>query len=401
MLSVAEALERIVAHAGRQRTVRCSLREALGLVLAEPVASDLDSPPFDKSLMDGFAVRNADMSAGTAELALLGEIAAGMVVDRPLEPGGTYQIMTGAALPPGAEAVVVVEKSHAEGGRIFLEDPGFKPGQNVMRRGEEMKRDQVVLEPGALIGPPEVGLLAAVGRTEPLVHARPTVAVLSTGDEIVPPAQKPGPGQIRNSNESTLLALSARDGMPATSLGIVKDDEAELSERIEEGLKFDLLLLTGGVSAGKRDLVPATLGRHGVQKVLHHVAFKPGKPIWFGIHQGGLVFGLPGNPVSVLVCYELFVRTALRARQGRQQPLPIERPANLAVDFHYPTGRPTYHPARVEVRDGRTLLEPVDWFGSPDLRALSAANALVVLPAGNEPMKAGRPVSYLPLAREC
>ena len=221
------------------------------------------------------------------------------------------------------------------------------------------------------------------------VHRRPTIAVLSTGDEIVPPSETPGPGRIRNSNESTLVALARRAGAEVVSLGIAGDDRAVLDAKIREGLHADVLLLSGGVSAGNRDFVPSVLADCGVRKVFQHVAFKPGKPIWFGEHDGGLVFGLPGNPVSVLVCFELFVRTALRARQGAGDPMPKEFPARAAEAVPSPIQRRTYHPASVTFETGAATLRLVDWFGSPDLRALSTANALAVLPVAAEPIAAG------------
>ena len=307
--------------------------------------------------------------------------------------------MTGAPLPPGAEAVVMVERSRAAGsGKILLEDPDFSPYQNVMQRGREMQQGETVLSPGHIIGPPEIGLLATVGRTHPKVYRRPRIAVLSTGDEIVPPSHKPGPGQIRNSNESTIMALAQRADCEVGRLGIARDDAEDLSSRVINGLSFDVLVLSGGVSAGKRDLVPGVLARHGVEMVFHGVNLKPGKPVWFGKHADGLVFGLPGNPVSVLVCFELFVRTAVRARQGHPNPLPAEWPAVLKRDFHYPTKRLTYHPAKLSIGQSGFEVEPVDWYGSPDLRALTAADALIICPETSQTHRAGITMKVMRLA---
>lgn len=401
MHSVREALELVAGHAGAQPIERTDLVDCLGLTLAEPIAADLDSPPFTKSLMDGYAVRNADIAGGRATLEVLGTLAAGAVSEREVGPGQALQIMTGAPLPRGAEAVIMVERSRSAGlNRVDLEDPTFQPGQNVMPRGMEMRASETVLEPGHRLGPPEIGLLATVGQVRPLVYRRPTLAILSTGDELVPPDQLPGPGQIRNSNESTLVALAHQAGAAVTTLGIARDNEDELAAKVALGVEHDLLILSGGVSAGQRDLVPGVLARHGVETVFHKVEFKPGKPVWFGRHPGGLVFGLPGNPVSVLVCFELFVRTALRARQGDTAPMPRELSAQLIATHHYPTRRLTYHPARLTWNQRHYEVEPVTWHGSPDLRALIAANALVVFPVTDQPHPAGTLLSVLPLARD-
>lgn len=400
MLSVDEALQKVVQSAGRQPVVRAPLDQATGLVLAEAVVSDLDSPPFTKSLMDGFAVRSVDLAGGEAQLRILGEVTAGKAADRPVEAGSAYQIMTGAPLPPGADSVVMIERAEIHDNTVTLRDPSFRPGQNVMRQGRELQRGQVVLEPGVLLGSPEIGLLATVGCTRPNVYQRPKIALLSTGDEIVPPDRLPNSNQIRNSNGSTLWSLATCCGCEVVDLGIVQDDPNEIRRRVSQGLQCDLLLLTGGVSAGTRDYVPQVLAEAGVRQVFHQVALKPGKPVWFGVHDGGLVFGLPGNPVSVLVCFELFVRTALRARQNFSSPLPAWVQAKLAEDFAYPTRRETFHPAKLSLRADGLWVSPTAWFGSPDLRALTEANALLRCPATDLPRHAaGAAMTLLPLTR--
>ncbi|QDU62910.1 Molybdopterin molybdenumtransferase [Planctomycetes bacterium Pan216] len=400
MLTVDEALKQILSHAGRQPTERAPLADVGGLVLAEEIVSDIDSPPFAKSLMDGYAVRGADLVEGKATLEVIGELAAGRESTLSLGPGTAIQIMTGAPIPTGADAVVMVERSNREGDQVHLDDASFLPNQNIMPRGRELTSGQRVLEPGWLLGGPECGLLATLGRVTPLVHRRPRLAVLATGDEIVPPDQQPASGQIRNSNESTVLALAQRAGVDVASLGIVGDDTRKLEELIREGLQADVLVLTGGVSAGKKDFVPEVLERLGVAKVFHHVALKPGKPVWFGRHADGLVFGLPGNPVSVLVCFELFVRTALRARQSRADALPELVPATLTADWHYPTRRETYHPARMRMTSSAWEVTPLPWFGSPDLCAVTNANGLLVGPVTDQLHPAGSVMSVLPLRRD-
>lgn len=400
MLSVDEALQRVVEHAGVQPIVRVPLSEATGLVLAEPAVADLDSPPFTKALMDGFAVRNEDLAGGKAELRIVGEITAGNRADRPLQPGTAYRIMTGAPMPEGAQAVVMVERSSVRDNRVTLDDQRFRPGQNVMLQGREMTKGQTVLEAGVVIGPAEAGMLATVGCARPRVYRRPRVALLSTGDEIITPDQTPSASQIRNSNGSTLTSLVLASGAEVVDLGIARDDPAVIQRRVTQGLECDFLLLTGGVSAGARDFVPQALADAGVRQVFHKVDLKPGKPVWFGEHDNGLVFGLPGNPVSVLVCFELFVRTALRARQSIAPAIAVQPTARLKADFTYPTDRETFHPAKLYWESEGLWVEPVSWFGSPDLRALTAANALLRCPVsadGKHPR--GSLMTVVPLTR--
>jgi molybdopterin molybdotransferase len=367
---------------------------ALGLVLAADVASDLDMPPYDKALMDGYAVRSADLPGGRGTLRVLEEIAAGHTPRHPVVAGTASRIMTGASLPPGADAVVVVERTHLrEDGGVEVEDEPPAPGQNVLPRGREMRAGEVVLRAGRELRPQDFGLLAAVGAAAALLVPAPRLAVLPTGDELVEPPGVPGPGQIRNSNGPMLLAQAARAGAAPRRLAIARDRPHSLGPLVEEGLREDVLVLSGGVSAGTRDLVPAALHEAGVAAHFHKVAMKPGKPVFFGTRDAAgrrtLVFGLPGNPVSSLVCFELFVRPALRRLGGHADCVPRAVPAALAEDFPHRTDRPTYHPAKLELAPGGWRVRPVPWFGSADLRGLAEANALVLLPAGDHHHRAG------------
>lgn len=366
----------------------------LSQVLAEDVVSDLDSPPFDKAMMDGYALRGADLVDGRGELAVVEEVPAGKVPTRSVGLGEATRIMTGAPIPEGADAVVMVERTRPlADGRVAFEDAAFRPGQNVLRRGLEMTRGERILTPGTLLRPQELGLLASVGHTEVRVIPRPRLAVLTTGDEIVEPEDLPPVGSIRNSNQIMLLAQAQRAGAEAVSLGIARDDRTSLAPRIDQGLEADVLVLSGGVSAGNRDLVPGALETAGVEAVFHKVAMKPGKPLFFGIRPRSegpptLVFGLPGNPVSSLVGFELFVRPALRALMGLASgPFPVA--AALADDFPYRTDRTTYHPAVLTRTPLGWSVRPVPWFGSPDLRGVTPGNALLILPAGHQVHAAG------------
>jgi molybdopterin molybdotransferase len=383
MLDVSAALDVVLRHARPLAAVASA--PAVGRVLAEAVTADRDSPPFTKAAMDGYAVRSADCQSAGMSLRIIDEVAAGDTPTKPVNAGECARIFTGAPVPAGADAVVMVEKTETlDNGRVRIDEAGVKPEQNVVPRGQEMRAGEVVLPAGTFLSPVAVGLLAAVGRSTVKQVSVARVGVLATGNELVEPGTTPGPGQIRNSNGPMIAALSARARATATHLGIVRDDPRDMADRIRKGLSdADVLLLAGGVSAGAADLVPGVLADLGVTTHFHKVRMKPGKPVLFGTTDGSLVFGLPGNPVSAFVCFELFVRPAIRALAGHADPGPRVQSLPLAEKLDASNDRPTYHPARL-TPDRRVT--PLPWFGSADLRALLAADALIVLPAG--------PVSY-------
>lgn len=407
MLSVDEALQQVLERVTPRHAVPFPLDGALGTVLAEDVTSDVDSPPHDKSLVDGYAVVSGDLSDGQAELAVVDEVTAGALPSRPVRSGEATRIMTGAPIPAGADAVVMVEQSEllpGEGplGRVRLTVKAIAPGQNIMRRASSMARGQTVLKAGCVLRAIEIGVLAEVGRTNVNLVLRPLVAVLATGNELVPADVVPAAGQIRNSNGSLLVAAAFSAGAVAADLGIARDEPRALNDKLQRGLEADVLLISGGVSAGKLDLVPGALAAAGVEQVFHKVNLKPGKPLWFGTfsHENSrrhtLVFGLPGNPVSSLVCFELFVRPALARLSGREAVGLSEQQAELAAEYQHRGDRPTYHPARL-VEDGirRATVEPLRWQGSGDLRTLVDANALACFPAGTATYPAGHPIRVL------
>jgi molybdopterin molybdotransferase len=392
MLSVAEAQTIVQEHARPLLPVKTPLNaSAVGVVLAEDVPSDIDMPPFDKALMDGFAIRSEDVVGGQAVLTVIDEVTAGQTPSRAVSQGEGTRIMTGAPIPSGADAVVMVEKTKAlSETQLEIADPSLKPGQNILQRAREMRKGETVLSSGTALRPQEFGLLASVGRTEVLAHPRPEVAVLCTGDELVEASQAPGPGQIRNGNGPMLVAQIQRAGGTPRFHGIARDREDELRQRIGEGLRSDILVLSGGVSAGKLDLVPGVLEKLEVQPLFHKVAMKPGKPVFFGTRGATLVFGLPGNPASSLVCFELFVRPAIRRLMGLRQADPCVAVAALGEDIHYKTDRATYYPTRLEWTPAGWKAWPLPWFGSSDLRGLTRANAFVLFPAGDHHHAAGQ-----------
>jgi molybdopterin molybdotransferase len=397
MLPVADAQKIVLEQARPLPAVSASLDvAALGHVLAEDVTSDLDMPPFTKAMMDGYAVRAADLSAGTGQLTVVDEITAGRAPSRAIGAGQAARIMTGAPLPEGADAVVMVERSRLLDDRqVRIEDAELRPGANVLARGREMRGGEVVLRSGTRLRPQEFGLLATVGRTAARVVPAPRVSILATGDELVESSARPAISQIRNGNGPMLLAQAARAGAIPRSLGIAADRLDVLHARIADGLRDDVLILAGGVSAGKLDLVPQALSELRVRALFHKVRMKPGKPVLFGILPRAdsdgpprLVFGLPGNPVSALVCFELFVRPALRALMALP-PGPRVVQASVIEDFENRTDRPTYRPARLSATGTGWQVQPVPWFGSPDLRGVTDSNAFVVLPEGEHRHRAG------------
>lgn len=389
LLSVAEA-QRIILEAvvPRPAVAQRLGPELLGLATAEDVAADRDSPPFDKALMDGYAVRSADLAGGSAELHVIEEVLAGQVPRHDVDPGQATRIMTGAPLPKGADAVVMIERSTPlDDHRVRLND-AIQPARNVLHQGQEMRAGEVVVPSGTRLRPEVIGLLAAVGKGRIAVHPRPVVACVPTGDEVVEVDKTPGPGQIRNSNGQMLLAQIARAGAEPRGIGIARDEPSHLRQLIEDGLRSDVLVLSGGVSAGKVDLVPRILAECGVDIVLHKVRMKPGKPMLFGRKGDRCVFGLPGNPVSSLVCFELFVRPTIRRLMGLP-PGPFLVQAALAQPFELKTDRPTYFPAMLEESSTGRSVRLVRWLGSADLRGLLAGNAFACFAEGVHTLQAG------------
>ncbi len=370
MLTVEQASEVILKDVPTLRVVDVPLAAAPGHVLAEECASDLDMPPFDKSMMDGYAVRAAD--AGPLEV--VEEVPAGKVPAKEVRAGTCSKIMTGAPLPAGADAVQQVEKTLRDGTRVTLLAP-VKPGQNIARRATDMRAGETVLRAGHRLRSAEVAALAAMGRTRVRVFARPRCAVLATGDELVAPDAKPGPGQIRNSNTSQISAQVRELGLECDDLGIVRDEGAAIRAAIRDGLKRDVLILSGGVSAGDWDLVIPALEAEGVKIAMHQVLIKPGKPFCFAPR----VFGLPGNPVSSFVIFEVFVRPYLGRLMGADTARTrvqarLETPVTSKID------RVQYLPASVRIQGEGYVVRAIPWQGSADLFAVTKANAFVVVP---------------------
>ena len=363
--------------------------DAAGRVLAQEIAADRDYPPFDRSARDGYAVRAADVPG---ELRVTGEVRAGEVFTGAIGPGEAVEIMTGAPLPSGADSIVMVEHTERTGDRVRT-DRSPKPGDNFSPRGVEARRGDVVLSAGRRLGFAEIAALAMVGRECVSVYRQPRVAILPTGDEIVEAGEQPEPFQIRNSNAWSLAVQVRRAGGAPEILPIARDHYESTSSLIERGLGFDLLLLSGGVSVGKYDIVERVLADLGARFFFDRVLIQPGQPLVFGAVGDKFFFGLPGNPASTMVTFEVFARAALERLGGfAETPLPLLR-ARLTREFRHKTGLTRFLPARLSL-DGSTVT-PEPWHGSGDVVALARANAFLVADADREAWAAGDDIRVL------
>ncbi|MGO8790436.1 MAG: gephyrin-like molybdotransferase Glp [Terriglobia bacterium] len=371
------------------------LGEARGRVLAEDVLADRDYPPFHRSIRDGFAVRAEDFAAPPVEMRVRGEIRAGGHFAGEIGAGECVSIMTGAPLPAGADAVVMVEYTEPQGDKVKF-NRGVRRGENVVRQGSEAGIGSRVLPRGRRVGAGELGLLASVGKSQVPVFVRPAVAILPTGDEVVPVERQPEWFQIRNSNTIALSARVAAAGGIPRCLEIAPDRPEALHSLIQEGLGADLLLLTGGVSVGKYDFVEQVLAGLGAEFYFQSVALRPGKPLVFGRVAGKFFFGLPGNPVSTYVTFALFARQAVAALAGGDFEAPLFLRARLAKPIQQRTGLTAYLPARVERASGDPVVELVGWQGSGDLVGLASANCFVVLHPDQSSLAAGERVDVMP-----
>jgi molybdopterin molybdotransferase len=405
MISVNEALELIREHVhpGVRQTI--PLADAVYRRLAESIGSDVDSPPHDKSVMDGFAVRSEDIQAGLRDLKVIETVVAGGWPNKSLETGQATRIMTGAPMPIGADAVVMIEstetRSDDSGDWVRINADQIPSGKHCMKRAGNFSTGDTVFTAGHVVRPTDVGLLAEVGCHSVPTYALPSVAVLPTGDELVGCEHLPERGHIRNSNGPMLVAMAESLRLPTTSLGIGRDDPTQLSQLIERGLDHEILMLSGGVSAGMMDLVPGLLKEQGVKQIFHKVKMKPGKPVWFGIRDSGdrqtLVFGLPGNPVSSLVGFHLFVRAAVDQVSGGTAAAPASVACVLAAPHQTRGNRPTYWPGR-QITDSETTrkVQPLPWNGSSDLRALGQADGLIYFSADSHDHTEGEIVTFFP-----
>ena len=384
-------------------TETVALTGSLDRVLAEPVHADRDFPPFPRSTRDGFAVRSADCAALPARVRRIGEARAGEAFDGTVDGMECVEIMTGAPVPTGADAVVMVEYTAERDGWVEL-SRAAAPGLNVVPQGSESRRGDLLLSAGRRIGYAETAMLAAVGKETVSVYRMPRAAILPTGDEVVEIGVAPGPYQIRNSNSYSLQAQVARAKAHPLPIGIAPDREDRLREMIVEGLQADLLLLSGGVSMGKFDLVEKVLAELGAEFFFDGVAIQPGKPLVFGRAQGTFFFGLPGNPLSTMVTFELFARPALALLSGEPEAPLVFLRARLGKHLRRRPGLTAFLPARLEAGlevgsdpvGSPPNVSLIDWKGSGDVAALNRANCYLVVPEEAEELRAGDWVAVLP-----
>lgn len=365
------------------------LQDAFHRVLAESAFADRDYPPLARSVRDGFAVRAQDLPG---QLEIIGEVRAGECSPLTVGPGQAIEIMTGAPVPAGADAIVMVEHVERDGTRVSTTRTQ-KPGDFINSAGSEARKGDLVIANGSVLNFARIAMLSTIGKSSVQVYTKPRVSVLSTGDEVVPVEESPLPFQVRNSNMWSLSVQVAAAGGEPIRLPVAKDVYADTRALIEAGLQEDLLLLSGGVSAGKYDLVEQVLADLGAEFYFTRVLIQPGQPLVFGRCQQKFFFGLPGNPASTMVCFELFARAAVELLAGQQEPQLNIAYAKLTENFKHKTGLTRFLPARLS-SEGR-YLTPIHWQGSSDVHALSKANAFLIAEPDRESWQAGEYIGVL------
>jgi molybdopterin molybdotransferase len=394
LLSIEEAQELVLARVEPLPTETVSVEDAVGRVLAEPASAAIDLPPFDSSAMDGFALRSDD-TPGTLPVPF--RIAAGAPAERSLAPGEAMGIATGGAVPKGADAVIPLEYVVDNDNTIEIAEV-VKAGANIRLTGGDLRRGAVVVEAGVRLGGAQVAALSAAGVAEVRVSQRPRAAVLATGSELRRPGEPLEPGQIYDANGVLIEAQLASAGAAVERLSTVSDDEDAHRTALELGLGADVLVTSGGVSVGPHDLVRRIEAELGVEEVFWGVSVKPGKPISFGVREGRLVFGLPGNPVSVLVGFELFVRPAVLALQGVVDPLPRFERGRLGGELERNPGRDELVRGRLSFDDEGPLVEPLPGRESHMIARAALADALVLVRRGEDRLHPGDSIEFLRLS---
>lgn len=386
----ATVIQLVRAHGQKPEREQVELGQARGRVLATKALADRDDPPLDRALRDGYALQASD-TPGT--LTLIGEVRAGAVFPGEIPARHAVEIMTGAPVPDGADAVVMLEHAALEGRSIRV-DTAVEPGAHINPRGAQVRRGDMALKAGTRLEYAEVALLAAIGATQVVVYRKPRVAILTTGDEVVEASTRPLPHQVRNSNAWSLAAQVERAGGEPLLLATAPDALERTVALIGEGLKADLLLIAGGVSVGRYDLVEHALARWSAELYFDGVQIQPGRPLVFGRAQEKMFFGLPGNPVSTMVCFELFARAALELLGGQTESnLPLLESV-LTEDFRHEPGLMRFLPARLSPGGGDVT--PVAWHGSGDIAAVCRGNCFLVADADTPEYHAGERIRVLP-----
>ena len=401
MISVAEAVQIVRQQTKTLGTEKVDLPNALGRVLAQDVVADTDLPPFDRSQMDGYAVRAADTTSAPVSLRIVGESAAGKGWHQQMNSGEAVRIMTGAPVPEGADSVQQVELTHElKDGTVVELLAAVEPGRSIVKQGDEIKAGETVLRGGVTINAAMMAVLAAFGYAQVEVGERPRVAVAATGSELVTVDEQPGQDQIRDSNNYSISAYAEHNGAVVQRLTLIRDETSLLKRQIAEAAdNFDVVVTSGGVSMGVYDVTKNALKELGAEIFFERVALRPGKPIVFARLPGGaLFFGLPGNPVSVSVTFNLFTRTALLAMQGANEPVLKQETVMLARAVKGTMDRESYLPAQLMTNDdGELIAFPLKWGGSSDFVSFAQTSALVIIPVGVKSLEAGSLVKAVPL----
>jgi molybdenum cofactor synthesis domain-containing protein len=399
MITVDEALSIVLDRVNTLGIESVALEDVQGCILAEDVIADIDLPPFDRARMDGYALRSDDAKTTPARLRQMGEIAAGASFEGMLAAGEAIKIFTGAPVPRGADAVQMVEVTESDGHSVIIKEPVSR-GQFITPRASEVGAGETVAESGREIGPAEMAVLASFGYSQVRVGRKPRVAVISTGSELVPVSEKPSAAQIRNSNSYTIGSYAARAGAIVDNIGTVKDSTEEIRAiLIEASRSKDIVITSGGVSMGDYDLVKAVLVDLGAEIYFDKVSIRPGKPTVFARLGETYFFGLPGNPVSTSVTFNVFARPALRKMQGENSPLLTTAKVELARPVKDSSNRRSYLPARLFIEEGRAKAETLKWGGSSDLVAFMRANALIIVPEETREITQGEIVEVMALDR--
>jgi len=400
MIPVSEAIQIVLEYTRKLDVESVALGDAPGRILAEDIVADTDLPPFDRAQMDGYAVRAADIAKTPARLRIAGESAAGAGWHLEMKAGEAVRIMTGAPVPKGADAVQQVELTREiDGGAVVEILEPVETGRSIVKQAAEIKSGETVLHAGDDINAATIATLASFGYAQVKVGRRPRVAVMATGSELVDVDRKPGLDQIRDSNNYTIAAYASLAGATIQRWPLAGDDTAELKQQIKQAAETaDVLITSGGVSMGVYDLMKPALRELGAEIFFERVALRPGKPTVFARLGTTLIFGLPGNPVSVAATFNLFARAALRKMQGAKQPGLIEETAVLARVVKGSADRESYLPAILRTNEKGTLLaEPLKWGGSSDFVGFARATALIIIPVGAKTIAADAPVKFVRL----
>ena len=394
MISYDNAISLIEEHTISRKTVKTDIVQSIGSISAEDVFSPLNMPPFNKSAMDGYAVRSEECQELSVSLKCVGIIEAGESFTDEIGHGECVKIMTGAPVPETADSVIKVEDTSNEGDNIRIHVI-VKKNAHICFRGEDIKKDQLILKKGTLLHSSHIALLASTGRSTIHTFRKPDVAIINTGGEILSPGEEIRANAIFNSNGPQLAALLKNDTIQFQSPEIVRDEMTEIMNALKKSIESDILLISGGVSMGDYDLIPDALQKFGVKKIFHNVKIKPGKPLFFGTFENKIVFGIPGNPVSNFAAYHLFIKPAILKMMGYDRVRPVFQEGIVTADFMQNPGRKHFFPVKIQKKDNTYLLEPINSHGSADILSLSHADGFMIVEENIAFIKNGTSLKFL------